>query len=91
MAELNQFYSICQKDGFPKIRINGELQCVVEYIDERIGQKKIVNVIEDDGICYYVFENGYQFPLLCYCCGEPLVVKDLAQLKQNMKGRRLYQ
>jgi hypothetical protein len=28
---------ICERDGFPKLKINGRLECVAEYLDRCIG------------------------------------------------------
>ncbi len=89
IEELDHGYPLCQKDRFPKVKINGQLECVAEYIDERVGQKKVVDLIEEGGIYYYIFENGYQFPLLCSCCGEGLELEDVAKSKKDIKGRRL--
>ena len=79
----------CKRDGFPMLRINGRLQCVVEYLNRCIGQEKIVDVIKQGEAFYYVFANGYQLPLLCSCCNGPLVIENLINARQNMLGRRL--
>ena len=79
----------CKRDGFPMLRINGRLRCVVEYLNRFIGQEKIVDVIKQGEAFYYVFANGYQLPLLCSCCNGPLVIENLIKTRQNMLGRRL--
>jgi hypothetical protein len=79
----------CKRDGFPMLRINGRLQCVVEYLNRCIGQEKIVDVIKQGETFYYVFANGYQLPLLCSCCNGPLLIENLTKARQNMVGRRL--
>lgn len=79
----------CERDGFPMLIINGRLECVVEYLDRYIGQQKIIDVIKQGEIYYYVFANGYQLPLLCFCCNRPLVISNLIKTRQNMLGRRL--
>ena len=71
------------------LRINGQWVCVAEYLDRCIGQRRIVDVMQRGETFYYVFENGYALPLLCYCCGESLVIKDLEQARRDMVGRRL--
>jgi len=81
---------ICPKDGFPMRHIRGKWRCVAEYLDERIGGRAITDVVQRDDTVYYVFENGYELPLLCYCCGKPLVITaGIASEKRRMIGRRL--
>ena len=89
MATIKNPYPRCSRDQFPMVQIGDRQQCVVEYLDRRIGQKQIVDAYEDEGITYYVFENGYELPLLCFCCAKPLVIDDIDKLRQDMKGRRL--
>jgi hypothetical protein len=40
-------------------------------------------------VVLYVFEDGHELPLLCFCCGEPLTVFDLDRSRRQMHGRRL--
>ena len=81
---------LCPKDGFPMRRIRGKWQCVVEYIDERIGGHAITAVVQRDDTVYYVFDNGYELPLLCFCCGNPLALTEgIAAEQRRMIGRRL--
>ena len=79
----------CSKDGFPKVKINGRWECVAEYLDRCIGNQRIVDVIEREETVYYVFESGHELPMLCYCCGEPLIYTDLEAVRRNHIGRRL--
>jgi hypothetical protein len=72
-------YPICKRDGFPMVKIDGKLQCVAEYLDQCIGQKRVVDIIQREETFYYVFEDGHELPLLCFCCDEPLVVRDIKQ------------
>jgi hypothetical protein len=89
MANTRQPFPICKRDGFPMVRVDGKLQCVAEYIDKCVGGQQVVNVIQEDATVYYVFESGHELPLLCFCCGTPLVVENLEQSRRNMRGRRL--
>jgi hypothetical protein len=82
-------YPACPNDGFPLIEINGRLECCVEVLDRCVGQKKVVEVVQRRQTTYYVFDDGHELPLLCGCCGQGLVVKDLAQERQRVCGRRL--
>ncbi|MDM8567750.1 hypothetical protein QUF74_19150 [Candidatus Halobeggiatoa sp. HSG11] len=82
-------YQFCEHDGFPKIQINGNFKCVAEFLDSLIGYKKIKDVILRDRTTYYVFENQYELPLLCSCCGKPLENEDFNSLKMEMIGRKL--
>jgi hypothetical protein len=77
----------CERDGFPKLKINGHLECVAEYLDRCIGYQPIVDVVQHGKITYYVFANGHELPLLCSCCGGPLVETEKGS--QDMRGRRL--
>jgi hypothetical protein len=58
-------------------------------LDRCIGQKKIVNVVQEGETTYFVFENGYELPLLCFCCGTPLVVPEFDDFRRDMRGRKL--
>jgi hypothetical protein len=58
---------ICAKDGFPKVRIAG--RC--------IGGQRIVDLVKCGETVYWVFESGHQLPMLCFCCGKPLVYSAL--------------
>jgi hypothetical protein len=49
----------------------------------------VVDLIQRDETAYYVFEDGHELPLLCFCCGEGLTVFDLDKSRQNIHGRRL--
>lgn len=90
MAGIKNPYPLCDRDQFPMVTIGDQQQCVAEYLNTHIGQQKIVDVVQRQEITYYVFENRYQLPLLCFCCGVPLVMtKGLDQLRQDMCGRRL--
>jgi hypothetical protein len=82
-------YPPCPNDGFPMIEINGRLECCLEALDHCLGQQKVVDVVQRREITYYVFEDGHELPLLCGCCGQGLVFKDLAQERQRVCGRRL--
>jgi hypothetical protein len=82
-------YPLCSNDGFPLIDINGRLECCVEALNRCVGLQKVVEVVQRDQTTYYVFEDGHELPLLCGCCGQGLVVKDLEQERKRVCGRRL--
>ena len=71
------------------VTIKGRLHCAAEYLDRCIGQQPVTKVIQRDQTTYYVFENGHELPLLCFCCAKPLVTLDLAATQHDMQGRRL--
>jgi len=79
----------CPRDGFPMLKINGRLECTVEYIDRYVGQQEIVDVIKQGETYYWVFANGYQLPLLCSCCNGPLIIDNVSEERQKMIGLRL--
>jgi len=85
MAGEKQTKRLCERDGFPLVKINGRWECVAEYLDRCVGGERIDNVIQRDGTFYYIFESGHELPLLCFCCGKPLVLKNTRQ----DHGRRL--
>ena len=82
-------YQLCKHDGFPKIQIDGNFECVAEFLDSIIGYKRIKDVILRDRTTYYVFENQYELPLLCPCCGDPLAHEDFNSSRTGMIGRKL--
>lgn len=71
------------------VKINGRWQCAAEYLDRCIGQQRVVDVIRRARTTCYIFENEHELPLLCFCCGEPLITEDLEQVRRDMRGRRL--
>jgi hypothetical protein len=79
----------CKRDGFPMINLGGRWQCVAEYLDRCLGQQRITNVIQRDNTLYYIFENGHELPLLCFCCGQPLACENLSKEREGLCGRRL--
>ena len=82
-------YPTCKRDGFPMLKIKGRWQCVAEYLDRCIGQQRVVDLIQQGDTVYTVFENGHELPMLCFCCGRPLVYDDLERSRRDMRGRRL--
>lgn len=82
-------YPTCENDGFPMLKIHGNLHCVGEYLDRCIGGKEVVDLIRRGKTTYYVFEDGHELPMLCFCCGNPLLHQSLAQARRQMCGRRL--
>ena len=62
---------------------------MAEYLDRCLGQHAVVDVLQEQDTVYYVFDDGHALPLLCCCCGEPLVFQDIAKTRQDMRGRRL--
>jgi hypothetical protein len=79
----------CERDGFPMLKINGQLECVAEYLDRCIGQQPIVDIVRHRKTAYYVFENGHELPLLCSCCDGPLDFEDIMSSRQEAVGQRL--
>ena len=79
----------CPRDGFPVVQINGRWECVAEYIDRCIGGQTVADLVRKDGVMHYIFTNGHQLPLLCFCCDEPLAVEDLAQARKEIVGLHL--
>ena len=41
--------------------------------------EEVIDIIQRDDTVYYVFENGHELPMLCFCCGDPLNYQDLEQ------------
>jgi hypothetical protein len=79
----------CSRDGFPILTLKGRSECVAEYLDRHIGQQPVSDVIQRGKTTYYVFENGYELPMLCSCCDGPLMYQDIEATRQDMRGRRL--
>jgi hypothetical protein len=79
----------CERDGFPMLRIHGRWECVAEYLNRCIGMKTVVDMIQRGRTVYYVFEDGHELPLLCFCCSEPLQFDDLEKSRQEVWGRKL--
>jgi len=71
------------------IEIDGQLTCIIEALERCIGQQKITNVVQQNNTTYYVFEDGHKLPLLCGCCGAPLIFKNLVLERRVMPGYML--
>jgi hypothetical protein len=71
------------------VKIDGRWQCAAEYLDRCIGGQRIREVRLQGRTLYYVFEDGHELPLLCFCCGKPLVCGNLEKSHRKMRGRRL--
>jgi len=93
MKKIQTTYRTCPRDGFPLVKIRGRWECVAEYLDRCIGNKSIVDIVQRDKVTHYVFEDGHELPLLCFCCEEPLVFGDADEQnldeKREMQKRRL--
>ena len=70
------------------VQIDGRYQCVGECLDQCVLGETIVDVVVHDKTTAYVFEDGHELPLLCFCCGEPLVGSTVEESKRAMVGRR---
>lgn len=79
----------CEHDRFPKVKIAGRWECVVEYLDRCLGQQQVVDVVLREGTTYLAFENGHELPVLCPGCGEPVVFGSLEGARRDIRGRRL--
>jgi len=71
------------------VKIKDRLQCAAEYLDHCIGQQPVIDMIQQGQTTYYIFENGHELPLLCFCCAKPLATMDLTDARRDMQGRRL--
>jgi hypothetical protein len=89
MANDTRTDRVCPRDGFPMVKIGGRWQCAAEHLDRCIGGQRIREVRQQARTVYYVFEDGHELPLLCFCCGEPLACGDLEKSRCKMRGRRL--
>ncbi len=78
--------SECKRDGFPLAIINGRRQCVAEFLNQCLGYKQITDVIQRGGTMFYVFEDGHELPLLCYCCNSPLGCDNLSAERDRLVG-----
>jgi len=78
--------SVCKRDGFPLVEIGGQLQCVAEFLNHCLGLEPIVDVAQRDKTLYYIFENGHELPLLCYCCNEPLACDNVSAEREKIRG-----
>jgi hypothetical protein len=69
----------CGKHDAPMILIKGSYICVLEYLDDLVGNLKVKTVKGGD----LLFSNNVSIPLICPCCGE----KDTAKsFEDQIKG-----
>ena len=85
---MKDTYPICERDGFPMLKISGRWECVAEYLDRCIGQQPVVVLAQRGKTVYLAFENGHELPMLCFCCGRPLAYNDLERRRRDMRGRK---
>jgi len=89
MEDVKAAHPTCRKDGFPMVKIDGHWECIVEYLDRCIGQQKVVDLVQRDKTTYCVFESKHELPLLCFCCGKPLIYEDMKEFRHDIQGRQL--
>ena len=80
---------VCKRDGLPMVKIGERWYCAGEYLERCISGEKIVDMVARKETFFYVFESGHELPLLCACCGEPLVVPNVEKSRRQMRGCRL--
>lgn len=83
--------SVCERDGFPLVLINGERLCSVEYADGLIGGQKVIGIAEGPDGIEILFANGCAIPLTKPASGEPLVARPgmLPELRKLLINRTL--
>jgi hypothetical protein len=86
--------SICERDGYPLVEIDGETYCSVEYADGLIGGQRVIGLAdttETQPFIELLFANGYALPLTCPCCGRALHLKSrtLPEMRAQLIGRTL--
>lgn len=69
---------LCEKHSFPMVElIDKSLVCSAEYLDEHIGNSKVVDIFSanvKNANHALVFDSGAMLPLLCACCQKPSIV-----------------
>ena len=70
---------ICEEHLCPMLEIDGELECVLGWTEEHLGQKQITDVIPspEGGLAGLVFDDGHTIDLLCPDCGGTLTPEHL--------------
>lgn len=81
-------FGLCPQHDAPLVKVGGKKVCIAEYMEACLGWQKVVDVILRGKTIYYIFENGHAVPLLCFCCGKPLAVKNIHQERRDIVGRR---
>ncbi len=83
--------SVCDRDGFPIIVIDGERLCSAEYADGLIGGQQVIGVAEGPDGVEILFSNGRAIPLTKPASGEPLVARPgmLPELRNLLINRTL--
>jgi hypothetical protein len=71
------------------VRIHGRWECATEYLERCLEGKRVVDVVQLKGVSHFVFDDGHQLPLLCFCCGKPLDTLDPKRVRMSILGRRL--
>lgn len=79
----------CERDGFPKVKIGGNWECVAEYLDRCLGHGQVVDLVLRQNTTYIVFEDGHELPVLCADCGAPVSYENLDRARRGIRGRRL--
>ena len=79
----------CERDGFPKVKIGANWECVAEYLDRCLGHRQVVDLVLRQDTTYIVFENGHELPVLCADCGRPMSYGNLDRARRGIRGRRL--
>lgn len=79
----------CGEHGCPMIYVDGSYVCLFEHVDALIGGQQVVDIIRSsaDGEVplSLVFEGGRVLPLLCPCCGGPILLDDAPDMDRILQ------
>ena len=80
----------CSEHNCPMLDVGGDCYaCLFDYVNERVGMRRVTDVVNDNDGATFIFENGVELPLFCPCCDKAIHATGGAALLKEVNGLRL--
>ncbi len=80
----------CSEHNCPMIDVGGDCYaCLFDYVNERVGMRRVTDVVNDADRARLIFENGVELPLICPCCDKAIHATGGESLLKEVNGFRL--
>jgi len=80
----------CSEHNCPMIDVGGDCYaCLFDYVNERVGMRRVTDVVNDADGATLIFENGVELPLICPCCDKAIHATGGESLLKEVNGFRL--
>ena len=69
LDDIFESVMVCKEHDCPRVYINGDYVCVIEYLDEIIGLERVSKVVENENVEVTLGLDA-TITLSCPCCGD---------------------